>query len=245
MAEALTELHQILIERFSEDELRTLSFRLGVDYDVLPGEGKVGKARELIIYLERRDVLTRLLEVGEQLRPDISWSQRSKSSEPGLGVITGRSPWSRMPGSEIAVRFTPKSYPARLSKIRFYVTSTAKPWTRFEVRIYDDDNDGEPGSRLNRGRIFSAGKLGEEWIELDVSEQNIVISEGDFFVSMVWTTAPGRRGKNAQFLGAVDNKLIPGRTYFKFGVDGEWILKNDKNCMVQAFVNDDVIIDNV
>lgn len=73
MESKLARLRQILTERFSEDELRTLCFDLGVDYEVLPAEGKAGKARELVSYLERRKRLSELVKVGQRLRPDISW----------------------------------------------------------------------------------------------------------------------------------------------------------------------------
>jgi hypothetical protein len=73
MEERRIELYRILIERFSDGELRTLCFGLGVDYENLPGEGKADKARELIAYLERRRNITQLVEIGKQLRPDISW----------------------------------------------------------------------------------------------------------------------------------------------------------------------------
>jgi serine/threonine protein kinase len=72
--EYLVELSKILGERFDEGELRALCFHLDdVDYDSLPGEGKASKARELISYLERRNRISELIEIGEQLRPDISW----------------------------------------------------------------------------------------------------------------------------------------------------------------------------
>jgi len=70
---SLTELRQVLVTRFNEDELRTLCFDLGVDYDDLPGEGKVGKARELVAFLDRRSRIPELLKFGRQLRPDVPW----------------------------------------------------------------------------------------------------------------------------------------------------------------------------
>lgn len=42
------------------DGVRTLAFELGVDYDDLGGEGKTGKLRELLLYLERQGQLGRL-----------------------------------------------------------------------------------------------------------------------------------------------------------------------------------------
>jgi len=69
----LARLRQILATRFSEEDLQTLCFDLGVDYDDLPAQGKAGKARELIAYLEHRVRIPELVETGKRLRPDIPW----------------------------------------------------------------------------------------------------------------------------------------------------------------------------
>ena len=69
----LAGIRTILIERFDEGELRTLTADLGVDYDSLPGQGKANKARELVSFLERRDQLSNLVEIGKQQRPNIAW----------------------------------------------------------------------------------------------------------------------------------------------------------------------------
>jgi len=74
----LAGLRQILVSRLDEGELRTLCFDLGVDYDNLPGEGKANKARELVIYLERRNRIGALVETGKSLRPDIAWVETAK-----------------------------------------------------------------------------------------------------------------------------------------------------------------------
>jgi hypothetical protein len=70
----LRQLRQLLATRLDQGELRTLCFDLGIDYDDLPGEGKANKARELVAYLDNRGRIPELLRAGEQLRPDISWS---------------------------------------------------------------------------------------------------------------------------------------------------------------------------
>ena len=57
----LIELHKILSKQFDEGELRIFCFNLEVDYDDLPGEGKVNKARELIGYFDRRNQLSKLI----------------------------------------------------------------------------------------------------------------------------------------------------------------------------------------
>ena len=66
--EHLNTLHDILAARFDEEELRTLCFKLGVDYDSLPAKGKGGKVRELITRLDRRNVIPTLVETGKQSR---------------------------------------------------------------------------------------------------------------------------------------------------------------------------------
>lgn len=107
-----THLRQILTERFSDDELRTLCFDLGLDYALLPGEGKGGKARELVAYLVRRERLSELVEVGQQLRPDIRWAGEALDL-PKLSV-----PHNLPPRSEFVGRETEKGrvYEALLSR---------------------------------------------------------------------------------------------------------------------------------
>lgn len=55
------QLFQTLTERYDLEELRTLCFRLGVSFDDLRGEGKAGKARELILLLQRQNRLNELV----------------------------------------------------------------------------------------------------------------------------------------------------------------------------------------
>lgn len=69
----LSALHRRLTQTFNQEELRTLCFDLGIDYDDLPGEGKSGKARELVSYLSRAGRLPRLIEAARDLRPDVAW----------------------------------------------------------------------------------------------------------------------------------------------------------------------------
>jgi hypothetical protein len=61
----------ILTEHFDDEELRTLCFDLGVDYDDLPGRGRTGKARELVSYLSRHKRIESLIEFIRQNRKDI------------------------------------------------------------------------------------------------------------------------------------------------------------------------------
>ncbi len=71
--EHLARLRQAIIARFDEEELRTLCYDLDVDYDSLPAQGKANKARELIKYLEHRERIPELVEIGARLRSDVAW----------------------------------------------------------------------------------------------------------------------------------------------------------------------------
>jgi hypothetical protein len=64
-------------KHFNEDELRSLCFDLGVDYEDLQAQGKAGKARELILYQEQRGDSDRLIDRCRELRPTISWEDTS------------------------------------------------------------------------------------------------------------------------------------------------------------------------
>lgn len=64
---------QLLIQHFSESELRTLCFDLGYDYELLPGREKSEKARELIAYYRRINKLQDLLQACQKARPQVEW----------------------------------------------------------------------------------------------------------------------------------------------------------------------------
>jgi effector-associated domain 7 (EAD7)-containing protein len=72
-----TKLHTLLIERFSDQELRTFCFHLSetldsrVDYDNLEGNGKDAKARELVDHFLRRNRLHDFASALQKERADI------------------------------------------------------------------------------------------------------------------------------------------------------------------------------
>jgi hypothetical protein len=71
--ERLAQLRQNLVGYYDLEELHTLCFHLGVDYDGLGGEGKESKARELVADLERRGRVRHLIEWCNKLRPKVEW----------------------------------------------------------------------------------------------------------------------------------------------------------------------------
>ena len=69
----LAALRQSLVDYFSDEELRSLCFDLGIDYENLPAQAKAGKARELVVELERAGRVSELVEICSRLRPSVSW----------------------------------------------------------------------------------------------------------------------------------------------------------------------------
>lgn len=70
-----SELLNKLSEHFSLEDLRTVCFHLVVDWDDLGGEGKEGKARELILRLERYQRLGELVIACQEKRPKVNWGR--------------------------------------------------------------------------------------------------------------------------------------------------------------------------
>jgi hypothetical protein len=56
-----TRVHQLLIERYNLEELRTLCAQLSVPFDDLGGEGRQAKAREMLLWMNRRGRLDDLV----------------------------------------------------------------------------------------------------------------------------------------------------------------------------------------
>ncbi len=69
---------------FTLDDLRRLCLVLGVDYENLPGDTKVAKARELVLYFERRQALGRLKEFVDSPKPARPY--------PGLAPFSAQAP---------------------------------------------------------------------------------------------------------------------------------------------------------
>lgn len=63
-----THLRRVIDAHFSLEEIRTLCFDLGIDFEQLAGSEKNAKARSLVAYCQRRDDLPRLLSTIRQER---------------------------------------------------------------------------------------------------------------------------------------------------------------------------------
>lgn len=79
MSERLSDIRRFIVAHYDLDELRTLCFDLGVNFDDLQGEMLSGKARELILQLARTRALQQLLQALHQSRSkafeeaDLGW----------------------------------------------------------------------------------------------------------------------------------------------------------------------------
>lgn len=73
LIQPLYELGQLIDNYLEESELRTLCGDLNTDYDVLPGQGKAEKARELVRFLERRNQVPDLVDILERDHPGVPW----------------------------------------------------------------------------------------------------------------------------------------------------------------------------
>ena len=89
------ELRRLLVQHFSDNDLRSLCQDLAVDYEQLPGQGKEAKARELIAFVEQRGRLADLLAAAARERPHVAWGAAPSlgtASSALLGPVSDRAP---------------------------------------------------------------------------------------------------------------------------------------------------------
>ena len=73
-------LREAIVDLFNENELRTLTFDLGFDYENLAPGGKADKARELVGACYRNGRLLDLLHLCRKERPHIAWDNFTKTT---------------------------------------------------------------------------------------------------------------------------------------------------------------------
>mgnify|MGYP003619698743 CR=1 FL=1 len=76
----LVKLSDQIAEYSNAEELADPCFRLGVEYENLPGPTRVAKARELVDYARRHGRLSELTAACRQLRQLFLWDGRSSGS---------------------------------------------------------------------------------------------------------------------------------------------------------------------
>jgi hypothetical protein len=68
-------LRQVLVNYFDENELETLCYDLGIDYQDLPGDGKTKKTIELVKHFARRGKTAELIDYCSRQRPNLEWDK--------------------------------------------------------------------------------------------------------------------------------------------------------------------------
>lgn len=119
-----SELHRLLAKYFDLEDLRTLVFDLGVEWDELAGETKSARARELIAHLQRRDRLSDLITAIATSRSDLAQELQAVTSTvqtvepsgrgtiPLIDIYSDREDWFDLP--TVAKAITPR--PAHVSE---------------------------------------------------------------------------------------------------------------------------------
>jgi nucleoside phosphorylase len=92
--------HQLLIESYNLEELRTLCLQLSVPFDDLGGEGRQAKAREMLLWMNRRGRLDDLVAALAYQQPTASGkvdlaivTAMPEELEPVFQLIGGREQW--------------------------------------------------------------------------------------------------------------------------------------------------------
>jgi hypothetical protein len=71
---SMSRVRSLLEESFSLDELRTLCFDVGIEYENLPGTGtKAAKSREMVALSWRSGLFWKLVAMCRELRPGVAW----------------------------------------------------------------------------------------------------------------------------------------------------------------------------
>jgi len=79
--ERLGQLRENLVEYFSQEELHSLCFDLGVDWDRLRGEEKAGKVTALLTLLDNTGRIPEFIERCARLRPNVAWQEILRAAE--------------------------------------------------------------------------------------------------------------------------------------------------------------------
>jgi hypothetical protein len=72
------QLRENLMDSFSLEEVQSLCFDLGIEFDDLEGRRKTNKVESLLSYMERRDRIPDLVRVCSQKRPNVVWTFQAR-----------------------------------------------------------------------------------------------------------------------------------------------------------------------
>jgi hypothetical protein len=181
----LRKLYQGLVELFSTDELKTLCFSIGIDFERIAGEQKDAKARELIEFLKRRGRLEELVEYCSINRPNFSWidTEFPQGYQPQMRYTLVYS--SQTENEPFASWTTFSSVRGIFSRIQL-TQRTEDGFVAYELRAFGDESVGVNKSlRILRGRVDFDYKV----LESNVQAPNIL-----FYIIPMQETGIGRSG---------------------------------------------------
>ena len=87
-------LRDLINDHFDNNDIRSLCFDLGIDFDNIPGETKNQKIESLILKSQRASNLHRLLQRCQELRPKVSWSVMNVTT---TSSVQSRTPYHNLP----------------------------------------------------------------------------------------------------------------------------------------------------
>jgi len=181
----LRKLHEGLVDLFSADELKTLCFSIGIDFEQIAGEQKDAKARELIEFLNRRGRLGELVEYCSINRPHFPWidTEFPQGYKPPMRyTLVYNSQTEKIP---FASWTTFSSVGGTFSRIKL-TQRTGDGFVAFELRAFDNESVGVNKSlRFLRGRVDFDYKV----LESNVQAPNIL-----FYMIPMQETGFGRSG---------------------------------------------------
>ncbi len=124
----LPKLLDLISRHFSEDELKTLCFELGIEFEDLGGVGKTGKARELLQFCRRNDKLQELVAALRAKRPDAEFESTLSGDDANDLATIERSPW-------LGIEFWQDKQPCEMYLIDERSTRVSLRPSRFELRV--------------------------------------------------------------------------------------------------------------
>ena len=228
MAINRTKLREGLVECYSLNEMETLCVDIEVDFDVLPGEDKLSKARELIDYLNRRHQLAKLLDFCRNDRPGFDWDAVGVSS-------AAAAPPQPEPAPEPAPqRILDENWQTEFN-LRFL--KAAVVWITVEPKKTSCCGFlVEPRGYViafDMGQYQNASKITVAW-NGESFDARWVASDADAMVGLLRLTDTANRLFPAIQLGAID-PVNPGDTIYLMGYDTRAWLNNTGRVKATGF----------
>ncbi|MBK8996209.1 MAG: hypothetical protein IPM35_10755 [Myxococcales bacterium] len=110
----------------------------------------------------------------------------------GQPPVAAFSPWmqSATDRAEVAIRFTPPSYPTTLKSVRLYTENPSGADVPFDVRVYADDAGSPKTSEVLAAatpKPVASSSL-DGWLDIDMPKTSL--AAGSFWVAIQWDPAP-------------------------------------------------------